>query len=769
MRFLCLQNNCVLLAATVLVASASNGSAYAKQLDKASFDEMIVGGNVEPKSTATTPKADAIKSQKISKSNEDDKVHLVADEVIYSEDGEVLEAIGNVEAKSAKRTLFADKIRFNQKTNIITAIGNVTIIENDGTINYANEINVDDKLDSGVISDFATRMTDGGLLAAKTATQQKDRKNLLAKAIYTSCNVCKENPVPTWSIKARSAVQDKETKTFTYRDVFFEIEGVPLFYVPYFRHGDPTQGPQSGFLPPKPSKSSRLGWGWQQSYLQVLDDYSDIVITPAVYENVAPVLGLEYRRNFYSGLLKFSGSVTKEQLFGSRDTKFGEKEWRSHIFGNGEFDLNETWKWGFGLESASDLRYLYRYSVPGKTLQRGLIKSTGIRLISQLYMQGKSDDFFARAIGLKFQELDSRIDSKQTPKVLPSAELIKNYKFGPWNGKLRTNTSLLFLDRAADNQDTGRIATDLFWHAQNATKNGILIEPQFFVKAAYYYYKNQRDQNNVLIGDNNFGRFGAGLGVNMAWPLAKFEKNVSYLIEPKVNLQVRTKQTGKDYVSPEDAFSYQNDDTSYFEHTTSVHDVWAGGAVATMGVTLGVLADRNKAINWFVGKQFQSEADPLLGRASNLDKKSLDWVSRVDLSLGEKLGLSAKARMDDDGNLGRIELNGISKLGNFDFELRYTELSEKLVASDFATKELVTKLTYSFNDKFKVFANNWHDFKSGKDLRQRIGVMFGDDCTDARFFYEVINDTDGVVKPSQNIKFQIAFKNLGIIDDDPFY
>lgn len=773
MKILCLHNNYTLIAATIFMAAANANSANALHLEQLDLNDAQKGEVAKAnKDTSDTKKqSDNNKAinAKSKKTDDPDKVYLVADEVVYLDDGEILEAVGNVEAKTSKRTMFADKIRFDQKTNVVTAIGNVIIIETDGTINYANEVNVDDKLDSGIISDFATRMTDGGILAAKTATQEKNQKNVLAKAIYTSCKVCKENPVPTWSVKARSAIQDKNSKSFTYRDVVFEIEGVPLFYIPYFRHGDPTQGSQSGFLPPKPSKSSRLGWGWQQSYLQVIDESSDIVITPAIYQYVAPVLGLEYRRKFYSGQLKFTGTATKEQLFTSKDTKTGEIEWRSHIFGNGEFEIAKNWKWGFGLESASDLYYLYRYSIPGRSTQRGLIKSTGVRLISQLYAQGQSEDFFSRIMGIKFQELDPRVDSKKTPKVLPSLEINKSYKIGPWNGKLRTNSSLLYLDRAGENQNTGRVATDLFWHGQKATKSGLLLEPQLFVRGAYYHYTNQIDANNALIGDNNFGRFSAGIGVNLSFPLAKFEKGVSYLIEPKLNLQLKSKQSGGKYVSPEDAFNYQNDDTSYFEHTSSVTDIWSGGAIATMGVALSAAMNGNKSINWFVGKQFISESDPLLGRASNLDKKSLDWVSRLDLKIGNNLDLNARVRIDDNGNLGRAEVAGTTQFGKMTIQIGYTELSDKLVGMDFSTKELVTSATYSFNDRVKLFADNWHDFKTGNDLRQRFGIIFGDECTDARLYYELSNESNGIFKPSRNIKFQIAFKNLGTIDDEPFY
>lgn len=760
MRILCLQNNCAILAASIIAASATSSGALAKTFE----DEKPV------KSVKSDPKQNSeVRVITKDKKDAEDKVYLVADEVLYSENGDILEAVGNVEAKSTKRTLFADKIRFDQTTNIITAIGNVTIIESDGTINYANEIVVDDKLDTGVVSDFATRMNDGGLLAAKTATQQKDKKNVLSKAIYTSCNVCKENPVPTWQIKARSAVQDKETKTFSYRDVTFEIKGVPVFYVPFFRHGDPTQGSQSGFLPPKPTKSSRVGWGYQQSYLQVIDDHSDLIISPTVYQYVAPLLALEYRRKFYSGMLNLSGSITKEQLFGDKDTKIGDSEWRSHIFGRGEFDITDTWKWGFGLETATDNLYLYRYSIPGQTTTRGIIKSTGVRLISQIYTQGKSDGFFSRILALKFEERDSRVDYKKTPKVLPTAEVNKVYKLGPWNGSLRANASLLFLDRSSTNQDSGRIATDLFWHGKKAVSGGLVVEPQLFMKAAYYTYKNQRDANNSLIGDNNFGRFSTGIGVNISWPLAKFEKNISYIIEPKLNLQVKSKQNGGKYVSPEDTFNYQNDETSYFEHTSSVHDLWAGGATATIGVTLGAMTGNNKTINWFVGKQFQDADNLVLGRASNLDKKSLDWVSRLNIKVGNNFGLSANLRLDDHGNLGRAEVYGNTNIGKLSLNVGYTELSPKLVGPEFSTKEIVTSAVYTFKDNLKLFADNWHDFKTGNNLRQRLGFMFGDDCTDARLYYEFSNESNGIIKPSRNIKLEIAFKNLGAIDDEPFY
>lgn len=699
----------------------------------------------------------------------DDIVQLIADNIVQGEtEGQII-ANGNVEALHGGRKLRANKLIYDQTTGIVKAFGDVVIIEPDGTTSFAQELNVDDRLSTGIISNLATKLNDGGTLAAKTAFRQKDSRNLLSKVVYSACKVCKEKPNPTWSIRARKATQDLTQKTISYNDAVFEVKGVPIIYIPYFKHGDPSQGRQSGFLMPVPGHSSRLGYNLETPYLQIIDKYSDIIISPKVSQFVNPILSANYRRNFYSGRLQIEGSFTKEKFFLKDGEKFGDTDYRSHIFGKGLFNINQNWKWGFGAESASDDFYLFRYGIFNQYEPRGPVRTTGARLISQIYLEGIGDDYYARILAVSFQELSSPQRRILIPKVAPNIELMKVWRNTPFGGKLSLNASGLYLDRKDDYQDTARIGASLNWEKINILKNGIVIEPNLNIKSSYFNYKNQTDQFGNNIGNNSFTNSQASASIDFKYPLISQSDIGKIIIEPKLGLRAATKINDNNYISLEDAYGLENTYNSYFlANHNSLYDFWDGGSRLTLGINLGLYTKNNSSAKIFIAKQFRSDANPFMDRLSNYDKKDGDWVSQFDLKFNEKFSLNGNARFDSDGQLMRTELVSNLNIGNFKLIAKYNEVPDKSLLSSKANRELITMASYKFTDKINVFADNWHDYESGTNLNTRFGINFGDDCTDVRFFYERQAFTNRFITPSEGFKLQIAFKTLGLIDDEPF-
>ena len=188
----------------------------------------------------------------------------------------------------------------------------------------------------------------------------------LDQAIYTACEVCEENGNrPTWALRARRAVLNQNSDIISYRDAVLEIAGIPVFYLPYFFHPDPSAGRRSGLLVPSVGGNNRLGFAYAQPYHHVISPSSDVTITPQIFTEVRPLLGVEYRKRFWSGDLSLEGSFTFERDFDNNGNRFGNDEVRGHIFADGDFKVNDIWSWGFGVERASDDLFLRRYSIDG--------------------------------------------------------------------------------------------------------------------------------------------------------------------------------------------------------------------------------------------------------------------------------------------------------------------------------------------------------------------------------------------------------------------
>jgi len=231
------------------------------------------------------------------------------------------------------------------------------------------------------------------LLAAASAVRRNENVNELNRAIYTPCDICadSEAKTPTWSIQADKVVQDRERQLVSYRHAVFRLFGVPVFYAPLFWHPDPQAQRKSGLLTPDISASDRRGFSYEQPYLVVLSDYSDLTLSPQINAKVEPFLNARYRKRFYSGEIDVRGGYTYAEDFDSNG-QFGQATSRSYILARGAFAIDENWDWGFTAERSSDDLLFDKYEIGDVYQSRGPYIADDRRLISQVYAVRPDDD-----------------------------------------------------------------------------------------------------------------------------------------------------------------------------------------------------------------------------------------------------------------------------------------------------------------------------------------------------------------------------------------
>jgi len=151
-----------------------------------------------------------------------------------------------------------------------------------------------------------------------------------------------------------------------------EVAGVPVLYLPYFSHADPSSPRQSGFLVPSVGHSSDIGYFVEVPYYFALDPSYDLTVTPVYTENDGPLLKGEWRQRTQTGAYDLSGSVRYGETHDNLGNGTGEDAFGSHLFGNGRFQIDDIWRWGFDLQMTSNDTYLKRYDI--SSLDR-LVKS----------------------------------------------------------------------------------------------------------------------------------------------------------------------------------------------------------------------------------------------------------------------------------------------------------------------------------------------------------------------------------------------------------
>ncbi|MFK7867245.1 MAG: LPS-assembly protein LptD, partial [Alphaproteobacteria bacterium] len=201
------------------------------------------------------------------------------------------------------RKLYADTLSYNQNTAMISVSGNVRIIEPTGEILTTNYAQLDDNLSEAVIEELLFQIDENARIAANGAIRTQGRYTAMAKAVYSACRACAENPdAPLlWQMKAADIVHDNVDKTIHYYDLSLEVKGVPIFYTPYFSHADPSVKYKTGLLFPTFGTLNSELFYMQPVYWNI-SAHEDATFTP-IYANEQAMLGLEYRKQIKNGSL----------------------------------------------------------------------------------------------------------------------------------------------------------------------------------------------------------------------------------------------------------------------------------------------------------------------------------------------------------------------------------------------------------------------------------------------------------------------------------
>src|SRR5262249_60938843 len=100
---------------------------------------------------------------------------------------------------------------------------------------------------------------DNTRIAAERASRREGNTTEYEKGKFTPCKNDPGMP-PLWCISAARIIHDQRSATLIYQDAQFEFFGIPVVYLPYFEHPDPSVKHRSGFLMPNFSTSSTLGF-----------------------------------------------------------------------------------------------------------------------------------------------------------------------------------------------------------------------------------------------------------------------------------------------------------------------------------------------------------------------------------------------------------------------------------------------------------------------------------------------------------------------------
>ncbi len=114
---------------------------------------------------------------------DEDSFYLEADSVIQDDKNKIVTAEGQVEVRYRGRILRAQTLTYAQDTGVVTAMGEVTVINPDGTAQFADQIVLDDDLRAGVALGFSARLQNNIKIASDYLVRRNEEVTELNRAI----------------------------------------------------------------------------------------------------------------------------------------------------------------------------------------------------------------------------------------------------------------------------------------------------------------------------------------------------------------------------------------------------------------------------------------------------------------------------------------------------------------------------------------------------------------------------------------------------------
>lgn len=695
-------------------------------------------------------------AQPAEETTEQAKVSLNADNIFVDEQANTVTAEGNVEAAYQGRVLTADRLIYDRNTDRVRATGNVVIIDPDGTQRFAEEIETDSALSDGYAVGFSTRIQGGGTAVAASAIRQDEGKfNALDKIVYTACELCQGDRTPTWALRARRAILDQDAQMMSYRDAVLEIAGIPVIYLPYFAHPDPTSGRRSGFLAPDFGTSGKLGLFYQQPYYWAISDHSDLTISPKVTSKVNPYMEMQFRKRFYSGALRAEFSFTEEQNFDSDGEKFDDSELRGHLFASGKFQINNNWQWGFGIEQVSDDLYTTRYDISGEGDKRGLYASQPRRLLNQVFAVGQGSDWYGDIALLSLNGLRETDDDDMLPAATPIGFIERSFDIGTY-GHLSLNASSAILTRQ-EGVDSHRISVGSEWSTDYVLPGGLYLEP--FAEARYDNYQIR----DALTDADDFDRGAGQFGARLSYPLMRPGEAFDVIIEPTMMIAHGTSNVNSADLPLEDGLFYEFDESKLFDANGHAgYDLFEGGTKASLGISGTALWRNGVSLSGTAGRRWRDSSDPLLSVPSNLDGTTSDWVGGLSAEFGRTLQLETRIRLDDeDFSLNRIDTGLRTNWWRLRASARYFRLDEDITATGTGEEGIQIAGDFRLTDHYYFVYGRQRDILDNRDNRHSFGIAYEDDCSRFQITFERSEAIDRTIGPNDSLKFNFSFKTLG--------
>ena len=676
----------------------------------------------------------------------DEQALIEAESMSYAQDTEIVTASGDVKIQYRGRELRAGKITWDQKSDRIIARDNVILIDTDGTSVTSQSAELQDEMKQATLKKFSLMMKNNLSFKGETASRESGKLTSVRKSIFTACKPCKNNPdaSPTWQLRSGQTVYDEKDETISHKNVRLEMRGVPVFYLPYLTHPAPNVKKRSGFLFPIFKSSTDTGADVALPYfINLAPDY-DLTLSPRYISDGSSMLGFEWRQKTSQGTYNIAGNGL---WLDEEDNLDNDKTFRGNIQSKGAFKLSENWQAGYDYWWVSDKSFMRRYDINDDDFftSKAYIRQTNGRNMVDIRL-------------LDFKTSIFNIDEDVQPEVAPQIRT-EHYFDNLAGGELRVTSDIVSMSQK-NGADLNRAVAETEWNRQSILKSGQILDYFGGVRGAYYDYETDsgeqrnKDEESVLL---------AHTGIKWRMPFIKRQASGAVIIEPTAQIIIANQETSEGTVPNEDSLSSEFDSLNLFDvYRHTGYDRFDTGNRFDVGVNTVFEGDKGSSYRMFVGKSYRDKAlvRPTIG--TEQDAKASDWLLDIGFEQGSALGFNGQLRFDDDDQkLIRSDGEIYASIKKAHFSLHYTHLDASITPDGVEREESKGTFDFSLSENWLLNGHVKYDMEKEKRLKNSIGLIYRDDCTDISLSFNQSFTRNGNIGPRNGVTFKIILRTLG--------
>jgi LPS-assembly protein len=696
-------------------------------------------------------------------------LYLQADQLLYDTKNSRVVAQGNVEIYYNNYILTADQVVYDQAVNKLIAEGNAQLKDPNGGITRADRFEALDDFRDAFIQSLSVVTADDTRIAAERATRREGNTTEYERGKFTPCKNDPGMP-PLWCIGAARIIHDQRAATITYQDAQFELFGVPVIYLPYFQHPDPSVKHRTGFLMPEYSNSSVLGFGFHLPYYFALAPNYDFTFHPRYWSNYGVLWQGDWRHRLANGQYTVSIAAIDQGRDGTALANVQEPGWRGSVQTKGQFSISSWWRFGWDVTVESDESFRRFYQLDP------ILQSDRVNTI---YLQGMSDRNYFAAKLYQFGGLLLTDTAYSNAWVHPVIDY--NYIFGApvLGGELGFNLHARSMTRN-DSTDTNRAVLEANWRRQMIDPIGQVWTPFGHVRGDVFNYADAKDPVTLApLPSDTVLRGVAATGVLYSYPFVTHTASASHVLAPTAQIIVRQNRGDQRRLPDEDAKSLIFDDTLLFDiDKFSGYDRFETGTRANVGMQYTMQANNGVYARFVFGQSFHVAGenpyvDPGLdptgkfyySPTSGLDTNRSDYVTGLYLSPFAGLSLITQNRFDDrDWSLRRNDTILQGNYGPLSGSVAYTFTHfDPAIGLIDNQQDIMTSIGLKLTNHWSVSGSLRYDLDAKQRIQDILQLKYADECfvlTASYIETFVQNDALGL-KPDRTLMLRFELKHIG--------